>query len=166
MSEILPNKLYLGSLYDVENINWLLENNITDIISLASDIDFIGLTNLLEKNNINHHIFKIYDDSNENISELFLTLFKIIDSANIICVYCSFGISRSPTVIIAYLMYKHKMFLDDATKFVLKSRNCIFPNDNFLMQLFKFEKELFGLISFTHDKYGIAKYKNMIHSYK
>lgn len=166
MSEILHDKLYLGSLSDVENINWLLENNITDVMTIASNIDFVSLTNLLEKNNIKHHIFEVYDNSNENISELFPTLFKIIDSANIICVHCSFGISRSPTVIIAYLMYKHKMFLDDATKFVLKSRICIFPNDNFMMQLFKFEKELFGLMSFTHDKYGIAKYKNMIHTYQ
>jgi len=165
MSEIIFQKLYLGSLDDIEKIDWLLKNNITDVMTIATDIDFIGLTNLLEKNKINHHIFKVYDSSDENLSKLFETLFQIIDSSNIICVHCSFGISRSPTVVIAYLMYKYKMFLDDATKVVLKSRNYIFPNDNFIMQLFKFEKELFDLMSFTHDKYGITKYKNMIHSF-
>ena len=41
---------------DIENIDLLLKNNITDVMTIATDTDFIGLINLLEKNNIKHHI--------------------------------------------------------------------------------------------------------------
>jgi protein-tyrosine phosphatase len=165
MSEIICNKLYLGSMDDVINLDLLLKINVSIVISLVVDVDFTELNNLLESNNIKHYIFKVYDNEKEDLSKLFLTLFKIIDLDNIIFIHCSMGISRSPTITIAYLMYKFKIYLDDATKLVLNVREYIFPNDNFIMQLLKYEKTIFGVMSFTHDKYGIAKYKQMIHSF-
>jgi hypothetical protein len=165
MDEIIHNKLYLGSMDDVFNIELLVKNNISCVITLLVNIDTIELGILLNTYKIKHHVFTVYDNEVENLSALFLTLFHIIDSNNTVFIHCSMGISRSPTIVIAFLMYKYNMYLDDATKKVLQVREFIFPNDNFIMQLFKFEKNIFGLMSFTHDKYGIAKYKQMIHSF-
>ncbi|KAL1849045.1 hypothetical protein Plec18170_007704 [Paecilomyces lecythidis] len=49
-------------------------------------------------------------------------------------VHCDMGISRSPTVIIAYLMRKYGVTLDDALKFV-QSKQKVKPSANFIRQL-------------------------------
>ncbi len=52
------------------------------------------------------------------------------------------GISRSASVVIAYIMYKNKMKFKEAYDFVHKKRNVISPNMGFQEQLEKFEKIL------------------------
>ena len=166
MSEILPQKLYLGSLDDAINTDWIKDNNIKDVVSIISGIDTDELTNILEKINVKHHIFNILDMSDQNISELFKVIFDIIDNSQSVLVHCFMGVSRSATIILAYLMYSKKMYLDNAIIFVLKSRLCIFPNDGFIIQLLEFEYKLFGTRSFLPNKDGIRKFKSLIHSYK
>ena len=50
--------------------------------------------------------------------------------------------SRSPTVVIAYIMWKNKLSLNKAIKFVKEKRPLISPNDNFMNQLKIFEELL------------------------
>jgi protein-tyrosine phosphatase len=166
MSEILPQKLYLGSLDDAMNIDWIKNNNIKDVITVITGIDTESLTNSLSKINVKCHVFDICDTSTQNLSSLFQTLFDIIDSSTSVLVHCGMGISRSATVVLAYLMYSQKMYLDDAMRFVLKSRLCIFPNDGFIVQLIEFENKIFGSRSFLPDKDGLRKFKMLIHSYE
>ena len=49
------------------------------------------------------------------------------------------GISRSPTIVISYLMYKEKMKFEEAYDFVKEKRKVISPNSGFQEQLKKFE---------------------------
>ena len=51
------------------------------------------------------------------------------------------GVSRSATIVIAYLMWKKKMKFDEAFSFVQKKRTIV-PNYGFKQQLKLFEKEL------------------------
>ncbi|OOF95803.1 hypothetical protein ASPCADRAFT_506631 [Aspergillus carbonarius ITEM 5010] len=51
-----------------------------------------------------------------------------------VLVHCDLGRSRSPTIIIAYLMRKFKMKMEDAVEFV-QAKQRIKPNKNFLRQL-------------------------------
>ncbi|ELP87533.1 dual specificity protein phosphatase, putative [Entamoeba invadens IP1] len=60
-----------------------------------------------------------------------------------VLVHCEFGISRSASVIIAYLMKKNKMTYKEALKFVTNKRMCVLPNKGFETQLGQFEKEQF-----------------------
>ena len=76
-----------------------------------------------------------------------------------------FGISRSATVVLGYLMFCHNMYLDEAIKHVLNSRLCIFPNDGFILQLIEFEKSIFGTMSFLPNADGIQKCKQLIHTH-
>lgn len=52
------------------------------------------------------------------------------------------GISRSPAIVIAYLMKYLRLSADEALKFVKQRRPAVSPNFHFLGQLIKFEKTL------------------------
>lgn len=58
-----------------------------------------------------------------------------------ILVHCGEGISRSSTLVIAYLMIKRQFSVTDAVRTVVKHRN-ILPNQGFLLQLCQLHDEL------------------------
>ncbi|KAJ8251084.1 hypothetical protein GJAV_G00217070 [Gymnothorax javanicus] len=59
-----------------------------------------------------------------------------------VLVHCAAGISRSPALTVAYVMYRLGMDLDDAYRFVKERRPTISPNFNFLGQLQCFQGTL------------------------
>lgn len=52
-----------------------------------------------------------------------------------VLVHCKMGISRSASVIIAYVMKVKNWSLTKAFQYVKNKRGCIKPNENFLKQL-------------------------------
>jgi predicted protein tyrosine phosphatase len=60
-------------------------------------------------------------------------------------VHCALGISRSATVVIAYVMKCQKIPLKDAVDIVKRARQQIHPNNGFLQQLDRYEAEIFQL---------------------
>jgi len=52
------------------------------------------------------------------------------------------GISRSSTIIIAYLMKKYKISLKDSHNYVINLKQDIKPNNGFMNKLINFEKSL------------------------
>lgn len=70
-----------------------------------------------------------------------------------VLVHCLAGISRSPTICIAYLMYSRHLSLDQAHDFIKQRRTLISPNLNFMRQLAEYER-LLGpqqMANFTTD---------------
>ena len=61
-------------------------------------------------------------------------------SGSNILIHCHAGISRSPTIVVAYLMQSQNMSLNSAYKFVESKRPIISPNFSFVGQLYEFEK--------------------------
>ncbi|XP_033969542.1 dual specificity protein phosphatase 8 [Trematomus bernacchii] len=59
-----------------------------------------------------------------------------------VLVHCAAGISRSPALAVAYIMYSPGMDLDQAYRFVKERRPSISPNFNFLGQLQHFQRTL------------------------
>jgi len=57
-------------------------------------------------------------------------------------VHCQAGVSRSATVVIAYLMKHTLMTMTDAYKYVRGRRPVVSPNLNFMGQLLEFEEDL------------------------
>ena len=59
-----------------------------------------------------------------------------------VLVHCTSGLSSSPTIVIAYLMYEHKLPFFDAMQLVVKHVPAAWPNDGFQEQLQAYELEL------------------------
>jgi dual specificity MAP kinase phosphatase len=60
-----------------------------------------------------------------------------------VLVHCQAGVSRSPTIVIAYLMRKLKLKMNDAYGKVREKRPIVAPNLIFMSQLMDFELSLF-----------------------
>jgi len=58
-------------------------------------------------------------------------------------VHCISGVSRSATIVLAFLMLKRELSLMDALKLVREKRK-ILPNDGFLQQLVALNTKLYG----------------------
>jgi dual specificity MAP kinase phosphatase len=52
------------------------------------------------------------------------------------------GISRSPAIVISFLMRYAHMDMNDAYEFVKNKRSIVSPNLNFMGQLLQYEKKL------------------------
>ncbi|KAJ7087945.1 protein-tyrosine phosphatase-like protein [Mycena belliarum] len=56
-----------------------------------------------------------------------------------VLVHCQQGISRSPSIVIAYLIRNHAMSYDAALAFVKRKRACVKPNPGFARALMEWE---------------------------
>jgi atypical dual specificity phosphatase len=81
------------------------------------------------------------DHPAENISKYFYSAHEFIEKAPTV-VHCAMGISRSATLVIAHLMIKYKITLDEALKRVRTARWQVNPNPGFIDQLKQLEKQL------------------------
>lgn len=84
-------------------------------------------------------------------------IFDIIKTGGKVLIVCRAGISRSSTIVIAFLMRYHNMSLVDAHRLVRAQRPKIRPNDGFWRQLVEYEKTLFNssTVSMVRTKAGI-----------
>jgi len=82
---------------------------------------------------------------------MYFSFFFLVEEARTsetrVLVHCHAGISRSPTIAIAYIMKHINMGALDAYAFVQRSRNIISPNLNFMGQLIEYETKLKGFSS-------------------
>ena len=132
----ITEKVYLGSLKAAENYEYLINNKIYNILSLTSDTPKILSTKLNQK------IIDINDFSNENIIQYFYECIQFIENSNKVFVHCNKGISRSATIVIAYIMWKNHYNYIDSFFYVKNKRNFISPNEGFIQQLKIFERLL------------------------
>jgi protein-tyrosine phosphatase len=142
MTVIIDDFLYLSSYKVAKNKEVVYENKITHIINAAADI----CQNHFESD-IEYLSFNLKDHSIENIECLFYECINYIESVRSnggrILVHCIQGISRSVSIVVAYLIYKNKMNYDQAFKFVESKRSIASPNLGFGIQLQLFYQRLY-----------------------
>lgn len=140
-NEILP-RLYLGDIFMAVNKDEISRLGITDMISVeikplqASDLAptikrylYINVMDHLKQDILSH-----FDTSNDFIE----TALKV--PSNKVYVHCVAGISRSATLVIAYIMKTRSMNFMEAFDLVKQKRKIIDPNEGFVRQLTLYHK--------------------------
>ena len=135
----IKDYLYLGSLNDSNNKDFLTNNNIKTIINVTYNHENI------KYDNIKYYKIETFDNEKQPIIYVINYVINIINenknNGNIL-VHCYVGKSRSATCIIAYLMKEHNMTLEKAIIYTKDKRNIINPNHGFINQLMIFEKNI------------------------
>jgi len=137
---LITEGLYLGSALDAKNRKVLVQLGITHIVQVVpfSIPDFADEFKYLT--------IPVLDSTQADLKTHFTSTFTFITEglqAGRVLVHCGAGISRSPTVIIAFLMRRESWKYKQAEEYVRKRRTIIEPNDGFVTQLLAFERELF-----------------------
>jgi rhodanese-related sulfurtransferase len=139
-TQVLPH-LYLGNMRDASNVAILGRLNIRYILNVTAK----PRTDPLPAGFQYKHL-EAADNGFQNLRQFFEEAFAFIDEAKKantgVLVHCQAGISRSPTIAVAYLMKNYLMAMAEAYKFVKTRRSIISPNLNFMGQLWEFEQVL------------------------
>ena len=137
ISHIIDN-VYISGYKSSINYSFLIQNNFTHIINCAGGSkSFIPL----QFDDFKYFKINLKDDGNVNIIDAivqFIHLLKDINSSEgdkKILIHCTEGISRAPTLVCAYLMWRYGMDSKDAINFVKERRKCIDINLGFMFQL-------------------------------
>jgi len=149
IDEILP-RLYLGNQKASRQKDTLRERNIESVLCIGT-----GLTTYFPDDFEYKHI-SIDDDASENILEHFESCIDFIERSlnenRAVFVHCAAGVSRSASVVIAYVMRSRKLDFSQAYDFVKSKRPAIFPNDGFRHQLRLFH-EMGCKMDHTNEQY-------------
>ena len=133
----ITDKIYLGGDEGALKIENFQAEKINNVLSITD-----SPPKYQEELKINHKTINLKDCLSVNIIPFLKECIYFIEYSDKIYVHCSCGISRSPSIVIAYLIWKtHSNFLQ-VYNFVLKRRPCIEPSICFIRQLKKFEAHL------------------------
>lgn len=141
-SLILENQLYLGRGVQATNEKIVSDLKLTHVVNIGSE-HASPFTDRIQYLNI-----KLDDNPSSDLKLYFSKAYQFIDDAfsagGRILVHCNLGVSRSSTVVIAYLMKSREWTLKVAHDFVKDRRHCIQPNRGFLRQLSDWEQSILG----------------------
>jgi protein-tyrosine phosphatase len=132
----ITNKIYLGNEEAAKNFEMLTKLEITHILICGVD-----LVKFFPEKFV-YHMVELEDHPNENILKLLSKCLKFIQSGKKVFVHCWAGVSRSASIVIAYLIWSKKISFDQAYEEVKSKRECINPNEGFIYQLKQFSEKL------------------------
>jgi protein-tyrosine phosphatase len=140
ISCVIPKKLYLTNHRGVGR---------------DEELDALGITHIIcvnEQENdhpgrfIYHNITTLEDqedhDASQHFEDVMIVTNQALAQGGAVCFHCAAGISRSSTMLIAYLMASRHMCLLDAFSLVFHARRVIWPNRAFMQQLIDYELAL------------------------
>lgn len=131
--------LAISDIYAAKNEKTLRAFGITHILSLLSYSDIGPVPSFITNLKLD-----ILDYADENIIDEFQLTDKFIDDAvksgGKVLIHCQAGISRSSTVLCAYLMKSQRLSRDDAFKMIKDQRSHVLPNEGFWEQLKVYEE--------------------------
>ncbi|KAG0027305.1 hypothetical protein BGZ81_005712 [Podila clonocystis] len=158
---VLPH-LYLGAEHNASDLTTLSKLGITSVLNVALEITRDGeqeIKNDTHKStttNLSSSVFRhgveyknlSWSHSQHNIQHDFSAAFEFIDQSvaqgGKVLVHCQLGVSRSASLVIAYVMRAQGMGLSEAYDYVKQLSAVISPNMTLMYQLAEFEKSLKG----------------------
>ncbi|NXT32763.1 DS13B phosphatase, partial [Pelecanoides urinatrix] len=139
VDQVWPN-IYLGDAWAARSKTTLQSLNITHILNAADGPYSINTgAKYYEDLQIEYYGVEAFDDPSFNLSIFFYDAANFIGKAlntsgGKVFVHCAMGVSRSASLVLAFLMIHENMTLVDALKTVSAHRD-ICPNSGFLSQL-------------------------------
>ncbi|XP_078392014.1 dual specificity protein phosphatase 10-like [Cetorhinus maximus] len=141
LSPIVPF-LYLGNERDAQDLAKMRQLNVGYVINVTTHLPLYHA----QVGNVRYKRLPATDNSKQNLRQYFEEAFEFIEEAHRsgkgVLIHCQAGVSRSATLVIAYLMKHTLMTMTDAYKYVKGKRPIISPNLNFMGQLLEFEMDL------------------------
>ncbi|PRP83472.1 putative dual specificity phosphatase, catalytic domain protein [Planoprotostelium fungivorum] len=149
--------LFLGKASS--DINELIRHNISHILCLSGGVATFP-------DGFKYMIYDIFDSQEQDIISLFPTTDEFITEAlntGSILVHCQKGVSRSSTVVMAYLMKLKDIGFNEAADFVISKRPIVCPNIGFMRQLQLYEDMKCQLEGTTvpHKRYRRLRLKSL-----
>ncbi|CAG4981111.1 unnamed protein product [Colias eurytheme] len=138
-SQIIPG-LYLSNARAAADRNVLQQLNITHVLTVEA-------RRLPKSTFVDSNICTLYIRANDTPQTNLLPYFPManafieegLQKGNVL-VHCHFGVSRSATLVIAYIMQKYSLSFEQAYNFVRQRRKFINPNPGFVSQLKQYHK--------------------------
>ncbi|XP_023076812.1 dual specificity protein phosphatase 22 isoform X1 [Piliocolobus tephrosceles] len=167
--QILPG-LYIGNFKDARDAEQLSKNKVTHILSVHD-----SARPMLE--GVKYLCIPAADSPSQNLTRHFKESIKFIHECRLrgesCLVHCLAGVSRSVTLVIAYIMTVTDFGWEDALHTVRAGRSCANPNVGFQRQLQEFEKhEVHQYRQWLKEEYGESplqdaeEAKNILGKYK
>jgi hypothetical protein len=147
VSMIIPDLLFLGSCMAAHSLPFLKTTRIRAVLNVTADVE------MLHETFCPHVRIPVADRYSENIRRYFDIgvgfIHQHTEVGNTVLVHCAQGISRSSTIVIAYLIKQKRMSLRESLGFLRSSRPQVAPNIGFLRCLLELELETLGCASMT-----------------
>ena len=166
--------IFISNYQTASTISELQKLKITNIINCASDICKNLNTSAVKIEYLN---FQLKDTVSENIECLFFRCIKLINKVKEekgrILIHCQMGISRSVSIVLAYLIYKNKWTYDRAFNFLHSKRGSANPNWGFYLQLKTFYEritldcdrlEIFSVSHFSKEQHDLIVCRLIYHN--
>ena len=136
ISEIVPG-VYISSFASACYIDKLKDLGITHIVSVLAGVE------KMYPEDFKYCVIDVCDRSYSDIDKYFdecsLFIDECVKSSGKVLVHCKYGVSRSATIVGAYLISKRGESTSQAIKIMKERRNCVNPNQGFIDQLLKYE---------------------------
>ncbi|CAD8192376.1 unnamed protein product [Paramecium octaurelia] len=134
------NQLWLGDYTAAEDKPTLDNKGIRTVLTVACQLNI-----KYNDQNMTHKTYSILDSEQANVAQFFDDSFYQIKNglkSGSVLVHCAAGVSRSASIVIAYLMRNKGWTYSEAISYVKSKRFVICPNSGFQRQLKNFEKQL------------------------
>ncbi|KAG9028177.1 hypothetical protein FS837_003966 [Tulasnella sp. UAMH 9824] len=139
--DAIAENLWLSGLHAALHKETLQQNNIGYVLTVMRGDITLPIPYLT------HYQIELDDSELDDLLVHLPPAIAFIDAARKsgkgVLVHCFAGMSRSVSVVIAYLMYSQKLDLSTALKFVQEKRPIAWPNDSFMKQLQLFHDAAF-----------------------
>ncbi|CAM4802361.1 unnamed protein product [Rotaria magnacalcarata] len=143
---LICDRIFLGSAPDARNLEKLQRHHIKYVLNMTGStsypVDFFTASG-------HSHIILLtldtHDEDNYDISSHFPVALDFIRKSlntddEAVLVHCAAGVSRSATIVAAYLIATYHIGATEAVLRVNQARPCACPNIGFLQQLLRFER--------------------------